>query len=76
MRLRPTGCLMIVLIVSCLGCTTHSSSLEPYINGQYVEGLQHLACLRGGHPRDCKKIPPKPVETAQAQTMAPTISAQ
>ena len=57
---------MIALSLSCLGCTGNPSRLEPYINGHYVEGLQHFACLRGEHPRDCKKIPPKPVETAQA----------
>lgn len=72
MSLRPMTCL---LILSCLGCTTPSSSREPHVNGQYVEGLQHLACLRGGHPRDCKKIQPKPMETAHVPVADPVTSA-
>jgi len=65
MGIRPVGWL-IVSILSCLGCTTRSANLDPYFNGQYVNGLQHFACLRGEHPRDCKKKPSKPLETAKA----------
>lgn len=75
MGIRPVGWL-IVSILSCLGCTMRSTDLDPYFNfnGQYVDGLQHFACLRGEHPRDCKKKQPKPLETAQAPEVAPEPS--
>lgn len=75
MGVRPVGC-FIVLILSCLGCTTNSAVLDPYFNGQSVKGLQQLACLRGEHPRDCKKHPPKPLETAKAPKAEPETSAR
>lgn len=67
---------MIVPILTCLGCTMHSANLDPYFNGQYVDGLQHFACLRGEHPRDCKKKQPKPLETAKAPEAVPETSAR